>query len=509
MPPGQAVDVAAAAARALAAAHRRGLIHRDVKPANILLGRDGRVRLADFGIARALTTSRVTAPGTVLGSIPYLSPEQARGEEASAAGDVFSLGVVLYEMLTGRLPWSADGACRAGHRAHDRAAGAARGGSARRPGRPPGDRVTSAEPRRLPPATRAPGHSRRASRHGLAGMPRHCHPSPTSPRPRGSSLRRRSRAPAGATTWSRRARRPGARGRRPRPGEPGSECRRLAGSSRGPGPPPASCARRPQAAVAESGPEHIEDAVPATPAGVIVAVPSARMAARARREAAHPRRPDRGRPRDSRATGIAIAALVPVLALAGVLRRERAVETRWRARARGHRLPRASPAPDRPGEPVPDARSDARYNRLAGSDPGATASPAIRPPRDAPPGPRFLRTVRRRRSPSSGRRHRRRHQPGHPRLPQRCSPWSSSTRRRRPRLGHGRRAVVPVDAASIPAAAVADRPFQADDPYRRHAARGARDRPGGGYGTGRGPAHRVPDRRTVTADVQRVLGRSC
>jgi hypothetical protein len=109
MPPGQAVDVAAAAARALAAAHRRGLIHRDVKPANILVGRDGRVRLADFGIARALTTSRVTAPGTVLGSIPYLSPEQARGEEASAAGDVFSLGVVLYEMLTGRLPWSADG----------------------------------------------------------------------------------------------------------------------------------------------------------------------------------------------------------------------------------------------------------------------------------------------------------------------------------------------------------------------------------------------------------------
>ena len=110
LPPGQAIDVAAAAARALAAAHRRGLIHRDVKPANILVGREGRVRLADFGIARALTTTRITAPGTVLGSIPYLSPEQARGEEASAAGDVFSLGVVLYEMLTGRLPWTVDGA---------------------------------------------------------------------------------------------------------------------------------------------------------------------------------------------------------------------------------------------------------------------------------------------------------------------------------------------------------------------------------------------------------------
>jgi eukaryotic-like serine/threonine-protein kinase len=106
--PHLAVSIAAAAARGLAAAHRRGLIHRDVKPANLLLGRDGRVQVADFGIARALTRSRVTVPGTVLGSIPYLSPEQARGEEPSARADVFSLGVVLFEMLTGELPWDAD-----------------------------------------------------------------------------------------------------------------------------------------------------------------------------------------------------------------------------------------------------------------------------------------------------------------------------------------------------------------------------------------------------------------
>ena len=106
--PNVAVEIGAAAARALAAAHRRGLIHRDVKPANLLIGRDGRTRLADFGIARALTVSRVTTPGTVLGSVPYLSPEQARGEEATASGDIFSLGVVLFEMLTGQLPWDAD-----------------------------------------------------------------------------------------------------------------------------------------------------------------------------------------------------------------------------------------------------------------------------------------------------------------------------------------------------------------------------------------------------------------
>jgi eukaryotic-like serine/threonine-protein kinase len=106
--PEEAVDIAAAAARALAAAHRRALIHRDVKPANLLVGRDGRTRLADFGIARALTANRMTTPGTVLGSLPYLSPEQALGDEASGAGDIFSLGVVLYEMLTGAPPWDAE-----------------------------------------------------------------------------------------------------------------------------------------------------------------------------------------------------------------------------------------------------------------------------------------------------------------------------------------------------------------------------------------------------------------
>src|SRR5215212_5186694 len=109
LPALQAVDIAIAAARALAAAHRRGIVHRDVKPGNLLIGPDGRVRLADFGIARALTSSRLTTAGAMFGSAPYMSPEQARGEEALAPSDIYSLGVVLHEMLVGRLPARAHG----------------------------------------------------------------------------------------------------------------------------------------------------------------------------------------------------------------------------------------------------------------------------------------------------------------------------------------------------------------------------------------------------------------
>ncbi len=85
-------------------------MHRDVKPSNILIGRDGRVHVADFGIARAMTESQVTLPGTTMGSVHYFSPEQARGEPATAASDIYSLGIVLYEMLTGQRPFSGDGA---------------------------------------------------------------------------------------------------------------------------------------------------------------------------------------------------------------------------------------------------------------------------------------------------------------------------------------------------------------------------------------------------------------
>src|SRR3954469_270624 len=108
--PRQAARLLAQAARAIAAAHDHGFVHRDIKPGNILVTRDGRVKVTDFGIARALAESALTLPGTTLGSVHYFSPEQARGELSTPASDIFSLGIVLYELLTGRRPWEADSA---------------------------------------------------------------------------------------------------------------------------------------------------------------------------------------------------------------------------------------------------------------------------------------------------------------------------------------------------------------------------------------------------------------
>ncbi len=100
----RAVELARQACAGLAHAHDAGLVHRDVKPANLLLGRDGTVKIADFGIARAGETTRLTLAGTILGTAAYLAPEQAAGEEVTAAADVYSLGAVLYECLAGQPP---------------------------------------------------------------------------------------------------------------------------------------------------------------------------------------------------------------------------------------------------------------------------------------------------------------------------------------------------------------------------------------------------------------------
>ncbi|MDR7427909.1 MAG: PASTA domain-containing protein [Armatimonadota bacterium] len=106
--PAEAVRVAVAVCEVLDYAHRRGIVHRDVKPQNILLRRDGTVKVTDFGIARALASATITQTGTVLGSVQYLSPEQARGQAVGRAADIYALSVVLFEMLTGRLPFDGD-----------------------------------------------------------------------------------------------------------------------------------------------------------------------------------------------------------------------------------------------------------------------------------------------------------------------------------------------------------------------------------------------------------------
>ncbi|MEW6637434.1 MAG: Stk1 family PASTA domain-containing Ser/Thr kinase [Actinomycetota bacterium] len=108
LPPRTAAAVALQIAEALRAAHQRGVIHRDIKPHNILITASGDVKVTDFGIARAASSSTMTRTGSILGTAHYISPEQAMGEPVGIQSDLYSLGVVLYEMLTGELPYDAD-----------------------------------------------------------------------------------------------------------------------------------------------------------------------------------------------------------------------------------------------------------------------------------------------------------------------------------------------------------------------------------------------------------------
>ena len=103
--PEAAADVALQVAEALQAAHERGIIHRDVKPRNILIAGSGHIKVADFGIARAVESTTISQSGDILGSLNYMSPEQAAGERVGPGSDLYSLGVVLYEMLTGGVPF--------------------------------------------------------------------------------------------------------------------------------------------------------------------------------------------------------------------------------------------------------------------------------------------------------------------------------------------------------------------------------------------------------------------
>jgi eukaryotic-like serine/threonine-protein kinase len=108
LPVREALLLALQMARALGFAHERGLIHRDVKPQNVLLNEDGQPKMTDFGIARSVDVEGVTITGTVLGTSEYIAPEQARGQRVDALTDVYSLGVVLYELLTGRVPFQGE-----------------------------------------------------------------------------------------------------------------------------------------------------------------------------------------------------------------------------------------------------------------------------------------------------------------------------------------------------------------------------------------------------------------
>ena len=105
--PDEAVEILAQSCRGLDYAHRHGVVHRDVKPGNLMRSRDGMVKLADFGIAKAAEQSDITKVGSVLGTAAYLAPEQARGEPAGPASDMYALGVVAYQLMAGRLPYDA------------------------------------------------------------------------------------------------------------------------------------------------------------------------------------------------------------------------------------------------------------------------------------------------------------------------------------------------------------------------------------------------------------------
>src|SRR6202020_786371 len=104
----QAIAYAIEIARALGAAHERQIVHRDVKPQNILIDPEGGAKITDFGIARSLTEEGLTMAGRVLGTTDYVSPEQALGQPVTPQSDLYSLGIVLYEMLTGDVPFHGD-----------------------------------------------------------------------------------------------------------------------------------------------------------------------------------------------------------------------------------------------------------------------------------------------------------------------------------------------------------------------------------------------------------------
>lgn len=114
----EVIRIAMMTLRGIEHAHDRGIIHRDIKPQNILLDTNGRVKITDFGIAKALSETRMTETNQVIGSVQYISPEQAKGQNTDERTDIYSFGVMLFELLTGRLPYEAETAVSEIGRAH-------------------------------------------------------------------------------------------------------------------------------------------------------------------------------------------------------------------------------------------------------------------------------------------------------------------------------------------------------------------------------------------------------
>jgi serine/threonine protein kinase len=108
LPEETAVDIIRQVAEGLAEAHKAGVIHRDLKPQNLMIDEKGRAKILDFGIARSIDAKGVTRTGMMIGTPDYISPEQAEGEEADSRSDIYSLGAILYEMVTGRVPFRGD-----------------------------------------------------------------------------------------------------------------------------------------------------------------------------------------------------------------------------------------------------------------------------------------------------------------------------------------------------------------------------------------------------------------